>query len=64
VGWYVEDIEGVVEELTSRGVVFEGYDEPPIVTDGRGIATFEDGEKATYFKDPDGHVLSLATGWG
>ena len=63
-GWYVEDIEGVVEGLTSRGVVFEGYDEPPIVTDGRGIATFEDGEKAAYFKDSDGHVLSLATGWG
>ena len=41
-----------------------GYDEPPTVTGGKGIATFEDGGKAAYFKDPDGHVLSLATGWG
>jgi catechol 2,3-dioxygenase-like lactoylglutathione lyase family enzyme len=59
-GWGVDDIERVVDELTARGVVFERYDEPPIVTDDRGIATFEGGAKVAYFKDPDGNTLSVA----
>jgi catechol 2,3-dioxygenase-like lactoylglutathione lyase family enzyme len=58
--WYVEDIESLVDVLTSRSVVFEKYDGPPIVTDERGIATFEGGAKVAYFKDPDGNTLSLA----
>jgi catechol 2,3-dioxygenase-like lactoylglutathione lyase family enzyme len=32
-GWYVDDVERVVEELTSKGISFERYDEGPIVTD-------------------------------
>jgi catechol 2,3-dioxygenase-like lactoylglutathione lyase family enzyme len=39
--WYVDDVEGVVDELASKGVAFERYDEGPIVTDEKGIATFE-----------------------
>jgi catechol 2,3-dioxygenase-like lactoylglutathione lyase family enzyme len=58
--WYVEDIESLVDDLTSRSVVFEKYDRPPILTDDRGIATFEGGAKVAYFKDPDGNTLSLA----
>jgi catechol 2,3-dioxygenase-like lactoylglutathione lyase family enzyme len=59
-GWEVDDIETVVSELTSRGVTFERYDQPPLVTDERGIATFADG-KVAFFKDPDGNVLSVGT---
>lgn len=59
-GWGVDDIERVVDELTASGVVFERYDEGPIVTDERGIATFEGDAKVAYFKDPDGNVLSIA----
>ena len=59
-GWGVDDVERVLEELTSRGVSFERYDEGPIVTDERGIATFEGGAKVAYFKDPDGNTLSIA----
>jgi catechol 2,3-dioxygenase-like lactoylglutathione lyase family enzyme len=59
-GWGVDDIESVVDELSARGVEFEHYDEPPIVTDERGIAHFEGGNKVAYFKDPDGNVLSIA----
>jgi catechol 2,3-dioxygenase-like lactoylglutathione lyase family enzyme len=59
-GWGVDDVEGVVEELTSRGVSFERYDEGPIITDEKGIATFEGGAKVAYFKDPDGNTLSIA----
>ncbi len=59
-GWGVDDIERVVDELTARGVAFERYDEGPILTDDKGIATFEGGAKVAYFKDPDGNTLSIA----
>lgn len=59
-GWGVDDVEAVVDELTSRGVTFERYDEGPIITDERGIATFEGGAKVAYFRDPDGNTLSIA----
>jgi catechol 2,3-dioxygenase-like lactoylglutathione lyase family enzyme len=58
--WSVENIEGIVQELTERGVVFERYDEPGLKTDERGIATFEGEAKVAYLKDPDGHTLSIA----
>lgn len=57
--WYVEGIEEIVDRLTANGVVFEVYD-GPIVTDEKGIATFEGGAKVAYFKDPDGNTLSIA----
>jgi predicted enzyme related to lactoylglutathione lyase len=41
-------------------VVFERYDEGPIVTNEKGIASFEGGAKVAYFKDPDGNILSIA----
>jgi catechol 2,3-dioxygenase-like lactoylglutathione lyase family enzyme len=53
-------VEEVVEELTSRGVIFERYEEGPIITDDKGIATFEGGAKVAYFRDPDGNTLSVA----
>jgi catechol 2,3-dioxygenase-like lactoylglutathione lyase family enzyme len=58
--WGVDDIERVVEELTKRGVTFEQYDEPGLKTDEKGIAMFEGDAKVAYFKDPDGHTLSIA----
>ncbi len=58
--WYVEDVESVVDELTSKGVTFERHDEGPIVTDDKGIATFEGGARVAYFRDPDGNTLSIA----
>jgi catechol 2,3-dioxygenase-like lactoylglutathione lyase family enzyme len=59
-GWDVDDVERVVDELNSRGVTLERYDEGPIITDKKGIATFEGGAKVAYFKDPDGNTLSIA----
>ncbi len=58
--WYVDDVESIVDELTSKGVVFERYDERPIITDGKGIATFDGDAKVAYFRDPDGNTLSIA----
>jgi catechol 2,3-dioxygenase-like lactoylglutathione lyase family enzyme len=59
-GWGVDDVEEVVDELTSKGVAFERYEEGPIITDEKGIATFDGGAKVAYFKDPDGNTLSIA----
>ena len=47
-GWGVDDIESVVDELASKGVVFERYDEGPIITNEKGIATFERDAKVAY----------------
>jgi hypothetical protein len=57
-GWYVDDIESVVDDLTANGVGFERYDEPPTATDEKGIAVIGAG-KGAWFKDPDGNTLGL-----
>lgn len=56
----VTDIEAAVEELKGKGVTFEQYDFPGLKTDEKGIATLEsEGEKAAWFKDPDGNILGI-----
>jgi catechol 2,3-dioxygenase-like lactoylglutathione lyase family enzyme len=59
-GFLVDAVELVVDELAAMGVAFEQYDEGPVVTDEKGIASFEGNAKVAYFKDPDGNVLSIA----
>jgi predicted enzyme related to lactoylglutathione lyase len=54
----VEDIEAVVRELTSRGVIFEEYETPKTVN---FIAQFGPARGA-WFKDPAGNVLGLREG--
>ena len=49
-----------MDEPASGGVVFERYDEGPIVTDEKGIAAFEGGAEVAYFGDPDGNTPSIA----
>jgi catechol 2,3-dioxygenase-like lactoylglutathione lyase family enzyme len=56
--WIVDDIETTVGELATRGVRFEQYDYPDLKTDARGIASIE-GDKAAWFKDPEGNTLAL-----
>ena len=56
--WEVDDIVSVVDELTSRGVVFEKYDLPSLKTDERGIADLG-AMKAAWFKDPDDNILNV-----
>ena len=59
----VDDLEAVVDELTTKGVVFEKYDFPGLKTDEKGIAVMDsDNEKAAWFKDPDGNILSIGQG--
>jgi catechol 2,3-dioxygenase-like lactoylglutathione lyase family enzyme len=57
-GWKVDDIEGMVDWLTKRGVVFDKY---PFVQDKeRGIWTAPGGSKVAWFRDPDGNVLGVS----
>ena len=50
--------EQVVDELTSNGVTFERYDEPPLKTDDKGIQVIDDG-KVAWFRDPDGNTFAI-----
>ncbi len=51
----VEDLEGTVSELRSRGVDFEEYDSPGMKTVG-SIAT-RGADRAAWFKDSEGNIL-------
>jgi catechol 2,3-dioxygenase-like lactoylglutathione lyase family enzyme len=53
-----DDVEKVVDELSSNGVSFEKYDMDEIKTNEKGIAEIG-GEKAAWFKDPDGNILAV-----
>jgi catechol 2,3-dioxygenase-like lactoylglutathione lyase family enzyme len=59
-GWGVDDVDATVEALAAQGVTFEIYNDGPIITDAKGVATFAGGAKVAYFKDPDGNILSIA----
>jgi catechol 2,3-dioxygenase-like lactoylglutathione lyase family enzyme len=56
----VDDIVATVDRLRERGVAFEQYDEGPLKTDERGIAT--PGPKQAWFRDPAGNILSIIEG--
>ncbi|MET0763212.1 MAG: VOC family protein, partial [Thermoleophilaceae bacterium] len=57
-GWFADDLDQLMDELASRGVAFERYDQPGIKTDERGV--FDSGRfRAAWVKDPDGNTLAL-----
>lgn len=56
-GWDVADIARAVQALTVRGVPFERV--PGLEQDELGIWTTPDGSRVAWFKDPEGHFLSL-----
>ena len=57
-GWLVDDLDETMEDLSSRGVVFEQYDQPGIRTDERGV--FDAGPvRAAWLRDPDGNTMAL-----
>jgi catechol 2,3-dioxygenase-like lactoylglutathione lyase family enzyme len=55
--WYVDDVELVVDALTSNGVTFEHYEE--LMTDEKGISPRAGGGKVAWFKDPDGNTFAV-----
>jgi catechol 2,3-dioxygenase-like lactoylglutathione lyase family enzyme len=56
--WYVDDLEAVVDELRSKGVTFERYDDPALKADAKGIHDLGDGSVA-WFSDPDGNTFAI-----
>lgn len=56
--WEVAELEHVVDELRSRGVEFEHYDDPALASDEQGIHTLPDG-KVAWFRDPDGNTFAI-----
>lgn len=57
-GWVVPDLDAVVDHLINQGVTLEVYDLPNVEWDDRGVAHM-DVNKAIWFKDPDGNILSV-----
>lgn len=56
----VPDLEKAVDELISKGVVFEQYDSEYLKTDSKGIARGNGkGPDIAWFKDPAGNILSV-----
>ena len=49
--WYVTDLDPILDELSSRGVIFEQDDE-------RRFSATNDG-KVARFKDPDGNTFAI-----
>jgi catechol 2,3-dioxygenase-like lactoylglutathione lyase family enzyme len=56
-GWTVSDIRRTVQELRAAGVAFQRYD--GMNQDADGIWAAPSGALVAWFRDPDGHVLSL-----
>lgn len=56
-GWQVDNIEETIDELSSRNVTFEHYEQVP--QNDLGIMIIPGQAKVAWFKDPDGHTLSL-----
>jgi catechol 2,3-dioxygenase-like lactoylglutathione lyase family enzyme len=60
--WVVgKDIEGIVQELKTKGVTFEHYDDMPDVT-REGDIHVSGNMKVAWFKDPDGNILNIING--
>jgi catechol 2,3-dioxygenase-like lactoylglutathione lyase family enzyme len=57
--WAVgDDFDAIVDELRSKGVSFEHYDDLPDTT-REGDVHIADNFKAVWLKDPDGNILNL-----
>lgn len=55
--WYVDDIDQIVDELTSSGVELVRYDQ--FEHDSEGITARAGGGRIAWFQDPDGNTFAL-----
>jgi predicted enzyme related to lactoylglutathione lyase len=55
--WEVDDVDGTVKELKSKGVTFEHYDLPGLTR--KGDIHVGGPMKVAWFKDPGGNILSV-----
>ena len=59
VTWAVDDVEGEVRTLKSKGVAFEHYEMPGLKVQGDLHVTDNEDMKVAWFKDPDGNIFSI-----
>jgi catechol 2,3-dioxygenase-like lactoylglutathione lyase family enzyme len=57
--WDVTDLEAVVSDLKQKGITFEQYDMPGATREGDIYVM--GGEKAAWFKDPDGNIIAVSS---
>ena len=61
-GFRVEDFDAAITELRSRGVAFEEVDFGEFGSTVDGVISMPDSnDKAAWFKDSEGNILSLST---
>jgi catechol 2,3-dioxygenase-like lactoylglutathione lyase family enzyme len=60
-GFLVENFDEAVAALRSSGVVFEDVDFGEFGSTVDGVIETPDGDKAAWFKDSEGNILSLST---
>lgn len=60
-GFRVDDFDGAIAELRARGVAFEEVDFGEFGSTVDGVITMPDSDdKAAWFKDSEGNILSLS----
>lgn len=59
VTWTVDDVEGEVKALKSKGVAFEHYTMPGMKVQGDLHVAEGADMKVAWFKDPDGNIFSI-----
>lgn len=58
-GWEVADLDATMAGLVEKGVTFAQFGMPG--QDARGVWTAPGGARIAWFRDPDGHTLSLTS---
>jgi hypothetical protein len=56
--WQVDDVEAEVAALKARGVVFEEYNLPGLVT--KNSIAVGGGAKTAWFKDTEGNIMAIS----
>ena len=57
-GWQVTTLRTTIATLAARGVTFERF--PGMDQDAQGVWLAPSGAQVTWFRDPDGNLLSIA----
>jgi catechol 2,3-dioxygenase-like lactoylglutathione lyase family enzyme len=56
-GFAVDDLDAVIEQLSSRGLSWARFDGFP--HDDRAVVVTPDGDRVIWFRDPDGNIISI-----
>jgi catechol 2,3-dioxygenase-like lactoylglutathione lyase family enzyme len=60
--WHVDDVVGEARALQAKGVALETYDMPGVTWDD-GVADMGGMGKAAWFKDSEGNILCIDSGF-